>query len=70
MPTGDPRDYGFMRDEYSQAIVCADLQKRDAFMRKRSGEQRIANLESDLKSVKNDIVQIKNMLSELLQIKA
>ena len=60
---------GVIRDEHSQAIVCADLQKRDAFMKKRINTQKIVNLESGLKSVKDDIVEIKKMLGQLLQIK-
>lgn len=66
MPTGDPRDYGYIRDEHSQAIVCTDLQKRDAFMRKRNSEQRIANLETVCKTVKKDMTEIKKLLGQLL----
>lgn len=60
------QEEGYMRDEYSNAVVCADNQKKDRFMRKRKEQQRIKRLEDGFEAMKDDVKVIKETLVRLL----
>jgi len=66
MPQNEMSDEGFVRDEHNQALLCADVLKRDQFMRKRREQQRVQKLEEDFSAMKSDVEEIKQLLKQLI----